>query len=59
MRANSAIALSFKVIPVKPYLINVDSLKLSDHVEFDEPQTSDIAETMAKRMREGIPLTRG
>ncbi len=25
--------------------------------EFDAPQTSDIAETMAKRMLEGIPLT--
>ena len=27
--------------------------------EFDAPQTSDIAETMAKRMLEGIPLTWG
>ena len=28
-------------------------------VELDAPQTSNLAETMAKRMLEGIPLTRG
>ena len=54
--------MSFKVIPVKspllcPYRINVDSMKMSDHVEFVAPQTSDFAETMAKCMLEGIPLT--
>ena len=54
--------MSFKVIPVKshllcPYRINVDSMKMSNHVEFVAPQISDLAETMAKRMLEGIPLT--
>ena len=52
----------FKVIPVKPlllcpYRINVDSMKMSDHVEFVAPQISDLAEPMGKRMLEGIPLT--
>ena len=51
-----------KYIPVKPpllcpYRINLDSMKMSDHVEFVAPQTSDLAETMAKRLLEGIPLT--
>ena len=56
--------MSFKVIPVKPpllgpYRINVDSviLKMSDHVEFVAPQTSDLAETMVKRPLEAISLT--
>ena len=60
--ANRATSLSFKVIPVKPlllcpYRINVDSMKMSDHVEFVAPQISDLAEPMGKRMLEGIPLT--
>ena len=37
--------------------VDVDSMNVSDHVEFDAPQTSDLGETMAKRMLEGIPLT--
>ena len=37
--------------------VDVDSMNMSDHVEFDAPQTSDLAETMAKRMLKGIPLT--
>ena len=37
--------------------VDVDSLNMSDHVEFDAPQTSDLAETMAKRLLKGIPLT--
>ncbi len=62
--ANRATAMSFKVIPVKspllcPYRINVDSMKMSDHVEFVAPQISDLAEPMAKRLLEGIPLTWG
>ena len=36
--------------------VDVDSMNMSDHVEFVAPQTSDLAETMAKRMLEGIPL---
>ena len=60
--ANRATALLFKAIPVKPllpcpYRINVDSMKMSDHVEFVAPQISDLAEPMDKRMLEGIPLT--
>ena len=62
--ANRAIALSFKVIPLKPPLlcphrINVDSMKMSEHVELFGPQSSDLAETMTKRLLEGIPLTWG
>ena len=53
--------MSFKVIPVKPpllcpYRINIDLMKMSDHVDFVGPQTSDLAEPMAKRLLEGIPL---
>ena len=56
------IELSFKVIPIKPpllcpYRINVDSMKMSEHVELFGPQSSDLAETMTKRLLEGIPLT--
>ena len=40
-----------------PYRINVDSMKMSDHVEFVAPQISDLAEPMAKRLLEGLPLT--
>ncbi len=39
--------------------VGVDSMNMSDHVEFDAPQASDLAETMAKRLLEGIPLTWG
>ena len=56
--------MSFKIIPVKspllcPYRINVDSMKMSHHVECVAPQISDLAEPMAKRLLEGILLTRG
>ena len=37
--------------------VDVDSKEMSDHVEFDAPQTSIPAETMAKRLLEGISLT--
>ena len=37
--------------------INVDTMKMSDHVEFVAPQISDLVEPMAKRLLEGIPLT--
>ena len=37
--------------------VDVDSVNMSDHVEFDAQQTSDLAETMAKRLLEGILLT--
>ena len=36
--------------------VDVDSMNMSDNVEFDAPHTSDLAETMAKRLLEGIPL---
>ena len=36
--------------------VDVDSMNMSDHVEFDAPQTSDLADIMAKRMLKGIPL---
>ena len=34
-------------------------MKMSDHVEFVAPQTSDIVEPMTKRLVEGILFTRG
>ena len=37
--------------------VDVNSMNMSNHIEFDAPQTSDIAETMATSMLEGIPLT--
>ena len=37
--------------------VHVDSLNMSDHVEFHSQQTSDLADTIAKRMLKGIPLT--
>ena len=39
--------------------VDVDSMNMSDNVEFDAPHTSDLAETMAKRLLEGIPLPWG
>ena len=36
--------------------VGVESMNMSDHVEFDVPQTSNLAETLAKRLLEGIPL---
>ena len=39
--------------------VGIDSMDMSDHVEFDAPQTSDLAETMAKLLLGEIPLTRG
>ena len=36
--------------------VDVDSMNMSDHVEFDAPQTTDLAETMAKYMLKGFPL---
>ena len=32
-------------------------MNMSDHVEFDAPQASDLADTMTKRLLEEIPLT--
>ena len=37
--------------------VDVDSMNMLDHVEFDASQTSDLVETMAKRLLEGILLT--
>ena len=34
--------------------VDVDSLNMSDRVEFDAHQTSDLAETMAKRLLVGF-----
>ena len=36
--------------------VDADSMNMSDHVEFGVPQTSDVAEKMAKRLLEGIPF---
>ena len=37
--------------------VHVDSMNISDQVELDATQTSDLAETMTKQLLEGIPLT--
>ena len=55
---NKLIITGTKAIPDDIAMgVDVDSMNISDHVEFDAPQTSDLAKTMAKRMLEGIPLT--
>ena len=55
---NNIIITGAKAIPDDIAMgVDVDSMNMSDHVEFDVPQTSDLAETMAKRLLEGIPLT--
>ena len=57
-RILSATSILLKAIPDDIAMgIGVDSMNMSDHVEFDAPQASDLAETMAKRLLEGIPLT--
>ena len=55
---NKLIITGAKAIP--DYIamgVDVDLTNLSDHVEFDAPQTYNLAETMAKRVLEGITLT--
>ena len=48
---NKLIITGTKAIPDDIAMgVDVDSMNMSDHVEFDAPQTSDLAETMAKRM---------
>ena len=56
---NKLIITGTKSIPDAIAKLDVDSMNMSNHVEFDAPQTSDLAETMVKRLLEGIPLTRG
>ena len=57
---NKRIITGAKPIPYAIAMgVDVDSMNVSDHVEFDAPQTSYLGETIAKRMLEGIPLTRG
>ena len=34
--------------------VDVDSMNMSDHGEFDAPQTSDLADTMDTRLLEGF-----
>ena len=55
---NKLIITGAKAIPDDIAMgVGVDSMNMSDHVEFDAPQASDLAETMTKRLLEGIPLT--
>ena len=56
---NTHIITDAKAIPDDIVMgVDVDSNDIqSDHAEFDAPQTSDLAEAMAKRLLEGIPLT--
>ena len=43
---NKLIIASAKAIPDDIVMgVDVDSMNMSDHVEFDAPQTSDLAET--------------
>ena len=55
---NKLIITGTKAIPDDTAMgVGVDSMNMSDHVEFDAPHASDLAETMVKRLLEGIPLT--
>ncbi len=55
---NTLIITGAKAIPYDIAMgVDVDSLNMSDHVEFDAHQTYDLAETMAKRLLKGISLT--
>ena len=57
---NKRIITGAKPIPYAITMgVDVDSMNVSDHVEFDAPQTSYLGDTIAKRILEGIPLTRG
>ena len=57
---NKLIITGTKAIPDEIAMgVDDDSKNMSDHVECDAPQTSDLAETMAKRLLEGIPLAWG
>ena len=55
---NTFITTGAKPIPCAIVMgVDVDSMNVSDHVEFDAPQTPYLGETMAKRLLGGIPLT--
>ena len=55
---NKIIITGVKAIPDGIAMgVGVDSMNMSDHVEFDAPQISDLAGTMAKRLLEWFPLT--
>ena len=55
---NKRIITGAKAIPDDIEMeVDVDSMNVSDHVEFDAPHASDLADIMAKRLLEGIPLT--
>ena len=56
---NKLIVTGTKAIPDDIALgVDVDLVNMSDHVEFDAPQTyMTLQKDMAKRMLEGIPLT--
>ena len=55
---NKLIITDTKAIPGDIAMgVDVDSINMSDHVAFDAPQTSDLAETTTSRLLEGIPLT--
>ncbi len=57
---NKLIITDTKAIPDNSAMgVGVDSMNMSDHVEFDTTQASDLAETIVKRLLEGIPLTWG
>ena len=36
--------------------VDVNSVNMSDHIEFDVPETYELAEIMARRLLEGIQL---
>ena len=57
---NKRIITGAKAIPYGIAMgVDLDSMTMLDHVEFDAQQTSDLAETMAKRLLKGISLTWG
>ena len=55
---NKLIITGAKAIPYDIAMgVDLDSMTMSDHVEFDAQQKSDLAETMVKGLLKGIPLT--
>ena len=55
---NKLIITGTKAIPDDIAMgVDDDSKNMSDHVQYDALQTSDLAETVAKRLLEGILLT--
>ena len=55
---NKLIVIGAKAIPYDIAMgVDLDSMTMSDHAEFDAQQKSDLADIMVKRLLKRIPLT--